>query len=246
MRPQSTSARLALGLVTAFLCAVAVAIAAPVVAQQTYVLTDVGPSTEPVGPNLQLAINASGQIAGTSPVNADYAAWVWKPSSANASTGTFTWLPVPSGTQQSWAEGINSSGQIVGWRRYPSGTTKVKGKIVVVYTTVPVEWQSNGSEVDLPAGIGTSALAINDSGEIAGATSLLVNGKIYSLPGFRAESINNNGQVAGFFDGNGNGYLWTPSSPNGTSGSYVTFPFFASQVNNLGQVVGNPYNNGGG
>jgi len=93
--------------------------------------------------------------------------------------------------------------------------------------------------------LSSDATGINDSGEIVGTTSLLVNGKIYPLPGFRAESINNSGQVAGFFDGNGYGYLWTPSSPNGTSGSYVTFPFLASQVNNLGQVVGSPYNDGG-
>ncbi|HLK55432.1 MAG TPA: hypothetical protein VKU00_02650, partial [Chthonomonadaceae bacterium] len=212
-------------------------------AQQTYLLTDIGPSTVTVGTHMQLAINASGQIVGTSEqANGADMAWVWTPSSANASTGTFASLPVPSGTHQSEAEGINSSGQIVGSREYPSGTTKVKGKTIVVYTWVGVEWQSNGSEVDLPAGFGTVANAINDSGEMVGGTTLLVNGNIYSLPGGSAVSINKSGQVAGWLDGTGTtGYLWTPSSPNGTSGSYVTFSFDASQVNDLGQVVGGPY-----
>src|SRR5262249_11349856 len=36
------------------------------------------------------------------------------------------------------------------------------------------------------------------------------------------------------------GYLWTPNTANGTSGTYVTFPFTGSQVNALGQVAGVP------
>ena len=135
----------------AAIAAVAVALAAPALAQQTYLLTDIGPKPNPIGP--QLVINASGQILGTDQVNGP---WVWKPSSANATTGTFSYLPVPSGTAGFSVEGINNLGQIVGSRTYASGTTttKIKGKTqtVVVYTTVAAEWLSDGTEVDLPAG----------------------------------------------------------------------------------------------
>lgn len=242
---ESVNARTARRALSALMATIAVAMAAPAVAQQVYTLTDIGPQADPVGPGQQLCINASGQIAGASQVNGLDAAWVWRPSTPNATTGTFSWLPVPPGTHACWAEGINSSGQVVGFRSYPNGTYKYKGRKYTSYATVAVLWQPNGTETDLPAANGMAEVAINDSGEIAGSTSLLLNGSIYPLPGVRAVSINNSGQVAGWLDGNGNGYLWTPSSPNGTTGTYVTFPFPAAQVSNAGQVVGRPYYSGG-
>src|SRR5579862_334703 len=190
------SVRAVAALFTTFAIAIAVSVAAPLLAQQSYILTDIGPQVDPVGPGQQLCINASGVIAGTSQVNGVDTAWIWKPSAANASTGTFSWLPVPAGTTASWAEGINSSGQIVGFRTYPDGTYKIKKQTYINYATVPVLWQANGTETDLPAASGMAEIAINDAGEIAGSTSLLVNGKLHPLPGVRAVSINKSGQVA--------------------------------------------------
>jgi len=216
--------------------------AARLCAQQTYTLTDIAACNEVIGP-FHMLINATGQIAGyMENGSGNDTAFVWTPSAANAATGTFAWLPAPNGTHTSVPYGINSSGLIIGTRTYQNGTYKIKGKTFPNYVTVPVEWQPNGSNyvfVALPAG--TPSAAINDAEEIVGGTSLFANGQTYPLPGVQATSINKSGQVAGIFDSNATtGYLWTPSTPNGTTGSYVTFPFYPSQVNDLGQVIGFP------
>jgi uncharacterized membrane protein len=217
-------------------------VAARLCAQQTYTLTDIAPCNEVIGP-FHLLINASGSIAGyMENASGNDTAFVWTPSAANAATGTFAWLPVPSGTRTSVPHGINSAGLIIGTRTYQNGTYKIGRKTYPNYVTVPVEWQPNGSNyvfVALPASAPSSA--INDAGEIVGGTSLFVNGQTYPLPGVQATSINQTGQVVGMFSNTATtGYLWTPSTPNGTTGSYVTFPFYPSQINDLGQVVGFP------
>jgi probable HAF family extracellular repeat protein len=54
--------------------------------------------------------------------------------------------------------------------------------------------------------------------------------------------INATGKVAVSTKGTGTvlqPYLWTPSQPNGTSGTFTTLPFgFASAINDLGQIAG--------
>jgi uncharacterized membrane protein len=206
--------------------------AARLCAQQVYTLTDIGPW--PTGVDSLVGINASGAIAGSTGSNA----FLWTPSSPNSPTGTFSLLPVPSGTTSSGATGINASGQIVGARAYTVTGKHHKTSSV----TVAVLWQPGGACVDLTGG---QANAINDAGEIVGTFGLWVNGNIYPLPGppslWPPMSINNSGQVTGFLGSYSTGYLWTPSAPNGTTGTSITLPFNGSQVNNLGDVVGMPW-----
>jgi hypothetical protein len=217
---------------------------APALAQQTYVLTDIGPRTAaPLAYIPPMHINASGNIAGfeQSSTTGENFPYSWTPSSPNASTGTYALLPVPSGSYACQANGINGAGQICGF----SVTKIVSGKKPhLVYTVIytPLVWQPNGTFTVLLNGgktFGGQARSINDAGEVVGDFGLWANGMVYPLPGFTAASINKSGQVAGFISESPNtGYLWTPTTATGTTGTYVTFPFLSSQVNDFGEVAG--------
>ena len=98
---------------------------------------------------------------------------------------------------------------------------------------------------------------INDSGEMLGPNALW-NGKTWtalgSLPGGSFSSalgLNNNGQVVGQTMNNNStfeeGYLWSPSSPNGVSGTMIDLGSFdksspgfssAAAINGHGSVTG--------
>src|SRR5207253_1974134 len=123
-------------------------------AQQAYTLTDLGPGT-PEGGQSCVHINTSGKIVGFTGSQA----FQWVPSGPNAATGTYSFLPVPSGTTSSAAYGINASGQIVGARAYTVTAKNHKTSTV----NVAVLWQPNGTSVDLTGG---QATGINDAGEI--------------------------------------------------------------------------------
>src|SRR5262249_55299868 len=87
--------------ISLILCTVALWISTAAWAQQVYTLTDIAPCSEVIGP-FHMLINASGQIAGYMyNGSGNRTAYVWSPSIANAATGTFAWLPVPTGTHTS-------------------------------------------------------------------------------------------------------------------------------------------------
>jgi hypothetical protein len=182
-------------------------------------------------------INNAGQIVGQS----DRAAYVYN-------GGVFTTLDLPfAGNYGATANGINNSGQIVGF--YSDSTT---GHAFV-------KSGGNYATVDVPGAELTYANGINDAGDVAGyyngyldvgGTSVFgMYGFVKSAGGYRtinvpgaiftqAYGINNSGQVAGtFVDSTGShgfieddGVFTILNHPS--SGTYVY------GINNLGDVVG--------
>ena len=156
------------------------------------------------------------------------------------------------------SNGINDSGQVVG-TSWTTTTTIKKTKWGPVTETNTVEngflWTASGGMSNL--GSNFTAYAINDSGEILGPNQLW-NGKTWtslgSLPGGSFSSalgLNNYGQVVGQTTNNNStfeeGYLWSPSSPNGVSGSMIDLGSFdksgpgfssAAAINGQGSVTG--------
>jgi probable HAF family extracellular repeat protein len=114
------------------------------------------------------AINSQGQIVGE-----------WGPSNGQQpahaflyENGAFSDLPPLGGADRSQANGINSHGQIVGFSSTAGGAPEPPpGRAVM--------WE-NGAPIDLGTfnGFSTAAWAINDSGQIVGAYSPVVDGTV--------------------------------------------------------------------
>jgi probable HAF family extracellular repeat protein len=158
------------------------------------------------------------------------------------------------------AVSINNAGQVVG---ISSTTTeeynRKTGFFYTRYTEHGFSWTSSSGMTGL--GSYTYPTGINNSGEITGDTGAeasLWNGnkwiQLGILPGgtySAALGINDYGQVVGY-SANGNtnffhGFLWTPSSPNSTSGSMIDLGTlfstpgggsWGSAVNSQGWVTG--------
>jgi hypothetical protein len=229
-----------------------------------YSITDIGASAlaPPRGfPYSGVAINnaSPGQVvAGEGP---DGKAFIWDSVHGSRDLGTVN------KEANSVGNGINDSGQVVG----TSWTTTVIYKKHNPYRsyTKTVEngflRTASGGMSDLGSGVIPNA--INNSGEIMGIDSLWT-GKTWTslgnLPGGTlsiAMGLNNDGQVVGHtMNGDGtfeDGYLWTPSSPNGASGTMIDLGSFdttspgssrAVAINGHGWVTGSAENddlNGG-
>jgi probable HAF family extracellular repeat protein len=152
-------------------------------------------------------------------------AFLFNPSSPNATSGTVIDLgDLPGGIDQSVASGINVFGQVVGHSSATSPTVSSHGFLWT--PTLPNGAAGSMTDIGgLPGGTdGTLPTAINNAGKIVG----------------RSNVINDSG---------GRGYrafLWTPSTPNGTSGSMQDLGLLnplgndsiANAINNHDQVVG--------
>jgi probable HAF family extracellular repeat protein len=239
MKRRSTLTTLA----TPLLTTLALVPSARLCAQQAYTLTDLAaPGKASFYGSPTVGINASGQVVGsTTDASGANRAFRWTPSSPNAATGVLTLLALPKGDTASDARSINRLGQVAGdvYNRTIRKTT----------TGSAVRWEANGTVTTLFAD--GSGFAINDAGEIAGRTGdnkgyypfLWVNGTTYNLKaqgvGWLVWGMNASGQLVGWDQTNNSlGYLWTPSKPNGTSGSSIQLPFQAQAVSDSGQVVG--------
>jgi probable HAF family extracellular repeat protein len=118
-------------------------------------------------------------------------------------------------------------------------------------------WQ-NGVMNDLGTlgGVGSSANAINDAGQVTAWVSttgsdtrsfLWSSGTMTDLGGSSADDINSTGQVAGsdFHIGTKSTHLWTPTVPNGSTGTFTYFGYLPGDelngpngVNDTGEVIG--------
>jgi probable HAF family extracellular repeat protein len=193
------------------------------------------------------------QVAGTA--LARPGAYVWDSIHGLQQLGTVN------NEAQSGSISINDAGQVVG---YSSTTTeKYDKKTGFIYYTTKEDgflWSSSAGMKSLASNV--YPVGINNFGEIAGnptviQQALLWNGKQWIqlgiLPGgttSQAFGINDYGQVVGL-SRNGNssfyeGFLWTPSSPDSTSGSMIDLGSFMSNggstavaINGQGWVTGN-------
>jgi len=182
-------------------------------------------------------INNAGQIVGQS----ERAAYVYN-------GGVFTNLDVPfAGSYGLAANGINNSGQIVGYYSDPIG--------VHAY----VKSGGNYATVDVPGAELTYANGINDAGDVAGyyykthdvggVPTWGLYGFVKSAVGYRtinvpgafytqAYGINNSGQVAGTFGDSTGTHGFIEDSGVFTILNYPSSSTWVYGINNLGDVVG--------
>jgi probable HAF family extracellular repeat protein len=133
--------------------------------------------------------------------------------------------------------------------------------------TVPNGTSGTLTKIGTLGGTESAATAINSSGQVVGGASLVGDtaghaflysgGTMHDLgvpPGGTSSGalgINANGQVVGSFslsDGTTHAFLWTPTTPNGTSGTFsdlgtvpgTTFSE-AEGISDSGQIVGTSY-----
>ncbi|HYW47209.1 MAG TPA: hypothetical protein VE959_30360 [Bryobacteraceae bacterium] len=199
----------------------------------------------PGASSIASGINDRGQVVGTA-VNAfgHSDSFLWSPTTPNGTTGTVTY---PGGSN---ADQINNYGQIIGLGYGDS------------YLWTPST--PNGATGTVTTGLQFSrAMGINDFGQVITPFTLftpsVANGTTGSstvgATGGEQLAINNNGTILGGICGSygsGNscidahGFLWAPTTPNGTAGSVVAeiplLPGFDGMqplaLNNLGQAVG--------
>ncbi|HEX4146473.1 MAG TPA: hypothetical protein VHY91_23435 [Pirellulales bacterium] len=175
------------------------------------------------------AINASGQVIGSSQVSGpDEEGFVWNSGSGIQGLGSL-------GGSRSDAYGINSSGTIVGASFIPDRSSEE------AFVWDPV----NGIQ-SLGWGPFSGATGINDSGEIVGygfggshSADSVVNGTVIGTG--EASAVNNVGQVVGVtaFDSTAQAYIWDPVNHFHDLGVLPGATIsIANAINDLGQVVG--------
>src|SRR2546421_6024179 len=196
-----------------------------------YILTDLG--RLPDGPNEVIAygINQLGQVVGYSGANFTangYHAFLWTPNVPNGTTGHMIDLgDLPGGDGFSAANAVNSFGQVTGISDISNDP--FIGPHAILWTPTSPNG-SNGSLMDL--------------GAFSGAVD-----RSYG------QSINSYGQVTGqsWLGTNARGFVWTPTTPNGTYGSMVEIGALhdgdgqsnPAGINEAGQITGSSNNTAG-
>jgi len=195
-----------------------------------------------------LGLNEAGAVSGSAYFPGQgVRAFRWIPSGApNAMTGTIA----PLGTLKNFSgysgRGINAANEVTGDAR--PGSSAMPHALL---------WTAAGSASLIgPSGATyqTEGLAINDAGQCAVwdprnsagnqvALSMIVGGKRKLVgigPGYPRD-LNASGQVISYI-GNASldRYLWTPSAPNGSSGSFSYFPddFYPWGLNDAAEIAG--------
>lgn len=202
------------------------------------------------GTQRDLGVNASSSLAGSRINDAGLVAindGSWKPHMWQ--DGVLRRLTLLSGGTIGGINGLNNTGQIVGWTDSPNGG-------------VSVLWQgATVTDTGMPGGSGMWANAINDTGLLAinraargsisyilgvGTTNFLTLAGVTPDGTTSVVDLNNSGQACGNFNVHlgqtaaWHAYLWTggngiplPEFPNGGSEAFG--------MNNLGHVVGYAY-----
>ena len=213
-------------------------------------------------------LNASGQVTGESSTTGDAAthAFLWKPTTPGGASGTMHDLGTLGGTN-SYGYGINAAGQVTGasdttgdtrthaflWKpSTPNGTSGTMHNLGSLGGT-----ESNGSAINASGQVSGSSLTTGDAAYHAflwkPSTPNGTSGTMHDLGTLGGTesfggSINASGQVAGFSYTTGDAayhaYLWTPTTPNGTSGTMQDLATlgglnsYSYNVGAGGQVVG--------
>lgn len=197
-------------------------------------------------------LNASGQVVGWSHTT-DYPftrAFRWTPTKPNGTTGTMIDLGSLGGNSFGW--GINDLGHVSGFS-YFAGNVAVRAFLY------------DGTMHDLgpPGGDNTFGHGINSSGQLVeglnraflwtpttpnAATGTMIDLGTLGGAGSYAWGINDSGQVAGNSSTAGgtetHAFLWTPTTPNGTSGTMHDLGTlggtlsYALSINDSGQLAG--------
>jgi probable HAF family extracellular repeat protein len=215
-----------------------------------------------------IGINATGQVAGISATTEDVAehATLWNPATPNGTSGTLHDLGTLGGTY-SQGTGINDSGQVTG---YSDTTDDATYHAFTWKPTTPGSASGTMHDLGTLGGSGSFGWDINASGQVAGYSDTTddvathaflwkpampngVSGTMHdlgSLGGTESEGsgINDSGQVTGSSLTNGDedyhAFLWTPTTPGGTSGTMQDLgtlggpDSYGYNVSAGGQVVG--------
>jgi probable HAF family extracellular repeat protein len=195
-----------------------------------YTVTDLGVLSDGSLSSRASDINSRGQVVGVSGTSTSSHAFLWSPAIANGTSGVMISLgDLAGGAGSSDAVSVNSVGQVVGSTSLPH-ISGIRDPIHAFLWTPDVANGTSGAMHDL------GVLPSNPSGDSY------------------ANGINSLGQVAGFSDhvrsGSGlagfSAFLWTPSTPNGDTGSMIDLGLnpvvrdrsSADGINARGQVTG--------
>ncbi|HWE03189.1 MAG TPA: hypothetical protein VG326_12335 [Tepidisphaeraceae bacterium] len=215
-----------------------------------YAVTDLG-TLPGGGASTAVAINSSGQVAGTASASGGVNhAFFWTSAGGMQDLGTL-------GGPQSEAYSVNDSGEVVGGSDTSTGADPTEHAFV---------WTNSGGMIDLGtlAGDVTSqAQAVNGSGEIVGFSQDASDGlhafiwtagdgmqSLGTLPGFTntvADAINDAGEVVGAASnpgGNEHAFIWSASAGMQDLGTLAgaTDISTANAVNAGGHVTGTSFN----
>jgi probable HAF family extracellular repeat protein len=206
-------------------------------------------------------INSTGQVVGTLKLaNGTDHGFLWTPTSPNGTSGTLTdlnSLPGISGIGD--ARGINDSGEVVGdsaggYFLYSGGHTIGLGVDIEQVNGINSYGQLVGELYTTPNGsndafLWTPTSPHGTTGTLTDLGSLV--GGAYLGDRSDAYGINSAGQVVGWTQtssGAGHGFLWTPTSPNATTGTMIDLNtpigvnnftlYSATGINDHGQIVG--------
>jgi hypothetical protein len=191
-------------------------------------LTDLGslsatngtPSVVPSG------INSRGQVVGTVTVlpGSTTQAFLWQPAAANTTSGSMVGFLGSAGASGSTAAGINSLGQIIGvngssgflWT--PLSPNGINGS---VFTDSRLNYPQAVNDFGQVTVSGTSLLFTPSSANGAGGVFTVIPNPGGAFT--RLSAINTSGTVLGssytMHGETTSGFIWTPSSPNGTAGT---------------------------
>jgi probable HAF family extracellular repeat protein len=173
-------------------------------------------------------INDSDEIVG----NRNGRAFLWR-------AGVLTDLGTPPGGFNSFATGINDSGDIAGWSNTGLGTRAFRWRAGVMTDLGVIPGQFNGSRA---LGINKFGVAVGDSGFMNTVAVRWRTDVIEPLTDqfTTAVSINDHGDIAGFFwTGLPRGFLWHRGEFTEIPGLPGEMFFRPTAMNNRRQIVGN-------
>jgi probable HAF family extracellular repeat protein len=229
-------------------------------------LTDLGSGTQEALPGGAVPpgaspINSTGQVVGTLNLGSGIShAFLWTPTTPNGPSGTLTDLGSLAGISgSSNATGINDSGEVVGVAQGVGAFLYSGGQMV-----------SLGADIEQVNGINSYGQVVGESYTTHGIDAFLwtpstphgttgtmidlgsLEGASNSTNPSDAYAINSVGQVVGYTvtsSGNGHAFLWTPTSPNATTGTMIDLNTLigsnqislgeAMGINDRGQIVAN-------